>query len=120
MSIEGLEERIGHRFSNRELLEQALTHRSAGSPHNERIEFLGDAILNFLIAEELYRRFPNFREGELTRLRASLVKGVTLARLARQMDLGGLLRLGGGELKSGGRHRESILADALEAVLGAV
>ncbi len=120
MTIERLAVRIGHRFSKLELLEQALTHRSAGGPHNERLEFLGDAILSFLVAEELFRRFPHCREGELTRMRASLVRGTTLARLAGQLGLGTVLRLGGGELKSGGRERESILADALEAILGAV
>ncbi len=120
MSRGQLTRRIGYSFSEKGLLEAALTHRSAGSLHNERLEFLGDAILNFLIAEELYRRFPSAREGELTRLRASLVKGTTLAQLARSLDLGGALRLGGGELKSGGRQRDSILADAFEAVVGAI
>ncbi len=120
MSRGQLTKRIGYSFSEKGLLEAALTHRSAGSLHNERLEFLGDAILNFLIAEELYRRFPSAREGELTRLRASLVKGTTLAQLARSLDLGGALRLGGGELKSGGRQRDSILADAFEAVVGAI
>ena len=120
MSRGQLTKRIGYSFSEKGLLEAALTHRSAGSLHNERLEFLGDAILNFLIAEELFRRFPSAREGELTRLRASLVKGTTLAQLARDLDLGGALRLGGGELKSGGRQRDSILADAFEAVVGAI
>jgi len=120
MSTGPLSERIGHRFSDTALLKQALTHRSAGSPHNERLEFLGDAVLSFLIAEALYRRFDHAREGELTRLRASLVKGPTLAALGRQLALGPELRLGSGELKSGGRERESILADAFEAILGAI
>lgn len=120
MSTERLSKQIGHRFSDTALLEQALTHRSAGSPHNERLEFLGDAVLNFLIAEAFYRRFDHAREGELTRLRASLVKGPTLAALSRQLALGPELRLGSGELKSGGRERESILADAFEAILGAI
>jgi ribonuclease-3 len=97
-----------------------LTHRSAGGEHNERLEFLGDAVLGFVVTDELFRRFPKAREGELTRLRARLVRASTLAGLARGLDLGGALRLGGGELKSGGRHRDSILADALEAVVGAV
>ncbi len=115
-----LSKRIGYAFSDQALLEQALTHRSAGSPHNERLEFLGDAILNFVIAEELYQRFAEAREGELTRLRASLVKGATLSALARELDLGAQLRLGSGELKSGGRGRDSILADAFEALVGAI
>ena len=120
MSKSRFAKRIGYEFSDEGLLEQALTHRSAGSGHNERLEFLGDAILNFVIAEELCRRFANAREGELTRLRASLVKGATLSGLARQLDLGAQLRLGGGELKSGGRGRDSILADAFEALVGAI
>lgn len=120
MSLEALRRRIGYGFSNTSLLEQALTHRSAGSPHNERLEFLGDAVLSFLIAEALFTQFPDAREGQLTRLRASLVKGETLAALARHLDLGTALRLGGGELKTGGRHRDSILADALEALVGAI
>lgn len=111
---------LGHRFERPELLEQALTHRSAGAEHNERLEFLGDAVLGFIMADELFRRFPKAREGELTRLRARLVRASTLAGLARALDLGMALRLGGGERKSGGRHRDSILADALEAVVGAV
>ncbi len=120
MSTGRFSKRIGYEFSDQSLLEQALTHRSAGSPHNERLEFLGDAILNFVIAEELYRRFETAREGELTRLRASLVKGATLSGLARELDLGAQLRLGSGELKSGGRGRDSILADAFEALIGAI
>ncbi len=120
MSTGRFSKRIGYEFSDQSLLEQALTHRSAGSPHNERLEFLGDAILNFVIAEELYRRFETAREGELTRLRASLVKGATLSVLARELDLGEQLRLGSGELKSGGRGRDSILADAFEALIGAI
>ncbi len=112
--------RIGYTFLDQGLLEQAVTHRSAGSPHNERLEFLGDAILNFVIAEVLYQRFAEAREGELTRLRASLVKGTTLSALARELDLGAQLKLGSGELKSGGRGRDSILADAFEALVGAI
>ncbi len=111
---------LGYSFSNLELLETALSHRSTGSRNNERLEFLGDSILSYVIAAELYRRFPEADEGGLSRLRALLVKGVTLAELARELDLGAYLHLGPGELKSGGRRRDSILADAFEAVLGAV
>ena len=120
MSLSRFSKRIRHQFSDQGLLEQALTHRSAGSPHNERLEFLGDAILNFVIAEELYRRFASAREGELTRLRATLVRGATLSALARELELGAHLRLGSGELKSGGRERDSILADGFEALVGAI
>lgn len=113
-------QRLSYRFSAPQLLESALTHRSAGSDNNERLEFLGDAVLNFVVASELYERFPEATEGELSRLRASLVKRETLAALARSLDLGGYLKLGSGEMKSGGHRRDSILADALEAVFGAV
>ncbi len=101
-------------------LETALTHRSVGSNNNERLEFLGDAILNFVIAEALYHQFPNVDEGKLSRLRASLVRGSTLAVLARDLSLGDYIVLGPGELKSGGFRRESILAGTLEAIIGAV
>lgn len=111
---------LGYEFSKARLIENALTHRSAGSNNNERLEFLGDAMLNFVIAAELYERFPKATEGELSRLRASLVKQDTLASLARQLNLGEFLTLGSGELKSGGQRRDSILADALEAIFGAV
>ena len=111
---------LAPRFARPELLERALTHRSAGGDHNERLEFLGDAVLGFLVSEELFRRFGDACEGDLTRLRARLVRESTLADLARRGGLGEDLRLGGGELKSGGRNRDSILADALEAVIGAV
>ncbi|MDE2089632.1 MAG: ribonuclease III [Gammaproteobacteria bacterium] len=117
---ERLNQRLGYKFADAGLIESALTHRSAGSNNNERLEFLGDAMLNFIIAAELYRCFPKATEGELSRLRASLVKQDTLAALARQIQLGGFLTLGGGELKSGGQRRDSILADALEAIFGAV
>jgi ribonuclease-3 len=113
-------QRLGFEFSDEHLLEQALTHRSAERTHNERLEFLGDSVLNFLVADALYRRFPESREGELTRLRARLVRGESLAAFARELDLGVYLNLGAGELKSGGRQRDSILADAFEAVIGAV
>lgn len=111
---------LGYRFSDTGLLTAALTHSSAGSVNNERLEFLGDAILSFTIAAELYARFPQASEGELSRLRASLVKGETLAQLARAIDVGSHLNLGHGELKSGGHTRGSTLADALEAITGAV
>jgi ribonuclease-3 len=107
-------------FNNTELLQQALTHRSVGSNNNERLEYLGDAILSFVIAEDLFKRFPQLKEGKLSRLRASLVKGVTLAEIARELNLGEVLILGPGELKSGGYRRESILADAVEAIFGAL
>ncbi|HEY5790615.1 MAG TPA: ribonuclease III [Gammaproteobacteria bacterium] len=116
----GLASRLGHRFAEPALLEQALTHRSAGAPHNERLEFLGDALLGMVIAAELYARYPHAGEGELTRMRASLVRRETLAQVARELDLGGQLRLGGGELKSGGFRRDSVLANAVEALLGAI
>ena len=107
-------------FNNADILQQALTHRSVGTNNNERLEYLGDAILSFIIAEELFRRFPQAKEGKLSRLRASLVKGVTLAEIARELNLGEVLILGPGELKSGGFRRESILADAVEAIFGAL
>jgi len=106
-------------FKDITLLQQALTHRSAASVNNERLEYLGDAILSFIIAEALFNHFPQAKEGKLSRLRASLVKGVTLAEIARELELGEVLILGPGELKSGGYRRESILADTVEAILGA-
>ncbi|MWJ26752.1 ribonuclease III [Halomonas sediminis] len=112
--------RIGYTFSDDALLELAMTHRSFGGRNNERLEFLGDSIVNFVIAEALYQRFPQAREGQLSRLRARLVKGQTLAELAREMSFGECLRLGSGEMKSGGHRRESILADAVEAIIGAI
>jgi len=112
--------RLGYRFREPALLVNALTHRSAGGRNNERLEFLGDAVLGMVIAEALYLRYPEASEGELSRLRAALVRKQTLAELARDLDLGEHLRLGSGELKSGGYRRESILADALEAIFGAV
>lgn len=112
--------RLDYAFLKPALLEQALTHRSYSGKHYERLEFLGDSVLNLAISFELYKRFPELAEGELTRLRASLVKQETLAQLARELALGDSLMLGGGELKSGGFDRDSILADSLEAVIGAV
>jgi ribonuclease-3 len=115
-----LSRRLNYAFIDGALLKRAITHRSKGATNNERLEFLGDSVLNFIIAAELYERFPRLTEGELTRLRARLVKQETLARLARGVKLGECLELGGGEFKSGGHDRDSILADALEAVFGAV
>ncbi len=120
MSHDALLSRLSYRFEHPALLRQALTHRSFGTPNNERLEFLGDGVLNCLIAALLYHRFPNLAEGNLSRLRASLVNQETLSRLAQSLDLGTYLRLGEGELKSGGFRRPSILADAIEAVLGAI
>lgn len=111
---------LGHRFAEPALLISALTHRSFGADHNERLEFLGDGILDFVIAAELYRRFPQLPEGDLSRLRAHLVRQDTLHQLALRLQLGDCLRLGEGELRSGGAQRPSMLADALEAVLGAI
>jgi ribonuclease-3 len=111
---------LAYVFQQPELLEEALTHRSASPRNNERLEFLGDALLSLVMAECLFQRYPQASEGELSRLRANLVKGETLAELARSLKLGENLRLGQGELKSGGPQRESILADALEAIFAAV
>lgn len=111
---------LGYEFRNPQLLDHALTHRSAGSRNNERLEFLGDAVLSLVIAEALYQQLPEATEGELSRLRATLVRRETLAELARGLELGDYLTLGSGELKSGGFRRESILSDALEAVFGAL
>ncbi|MFG6137475.1 MULTISPECIES: ribonuclease III [Halomonas] len=119
-SLTQFSRRIGHDFAQPDLLELALTHRSYGGRNNERLEFLGDSIVNFVIAEDLFQRFPQAREGQLSRLRARLVKGQTLAELAREMEFGGHLLLGSGEMKSGGHRRDSILADAVEAVIGAI
>ena len=111
---------FGHRFADQGLLAQALTHRSAGAPHNERLEFLGDALLDLIAAEALYQRFPRADEGALTRARAELVRESTLARIARRLDVGPRLMLGPGEMKTGGHRRDSILSDALEAVIAAI
>ncbi|WP_300271865.1 ribonuclease III [Halomonas sp.] len=119
-TLNAFSRRLGHDFGDDALLELAMTHRSYGGQNNERLEFLGDSIVNFVIAEALFRRFPEAREGQLSRLRARLVKGQTLAELAREMGFGEHLRLGSGEMKSGGHRRESILADAVEAVIGAI
>lgn len=111
---------LGHAFADATLLERALTHRSAGHENNERLEFLGDALLNMLVAELVFELHPRATEGEMTRLRAALVNGTALAEMARGEELGDRLRLGAGELKSGGFRRDSILADALEAVIAAI
>jgi ribonuclease-3 len=115
-----LGDRLGHAFGAPELFVQALTHRSFGATHNERLEFIGDAVLNCAVAAALFARFPTLAEGDLSRLRANLVNRDTLARVARRLDLGASIRLGEGEQRSGGAERPSLLADALEAVFGAV
>lgn len=118
--LKHVEQQIGYRFTDPSLLIRAMTHRSADRAHNERLEFLGDAVLGFLVAALLYERLPDADEGELSRLRASLVNRDTLASLARQLSLGEFIVLGAGERKSGGRDRTSILCDAFEALLGAL
>ncbi|EEX39064.1 ribonuclease III [Vibrio sp. Vb2880] len=118
--ISRLETKLGYQFNNAELISLALTHRSANGKHNERLEFLGDSILSFVIADDLYHRFPKVNEGDMSRMRATLVRGNTLAELGREFDLGDYLKLGPGELKSGGFRRDSILADAVEAIIGAI
>lgn len=110
---------LGHSFSDARLLEQALTHRSASHINNERLEFLGDALVNLFVAELVFERHPRSDEGDMTRLRAALVNGPALAEIARAADVGARLHLGSGELKSGGRRRDSILADAFEALVAA-
>ncbi len=129
--ITALESALGHRFRRRELLEQALTHAShahetesrapsSGTRDNEQLEFLGDSVLGFLTSQELYRRFPGFHEGELSKMRAHMVSAAHLVHVANELELGRYLRLGRGEEKSGGRHKSALLADALEAVLAAL
>ena len=118
--LQKLEQRINYQFSDQALLEQALTHRSHSAKHNERLEFLGDSVLNFVVASLLFKRFQKIDEGDLSRLRANLVKQATLADIAQRLELSDYLRLGEGELKSGGFRRPSILSDALEAIFGAV
>lgn len=117
---EWLRDKLGYECRDPALLEAALTHRSAGSSHNERLEFLGDAVLNCVVARLVFDEFAAADEGDLSRFRASLVSGESLAVIAAEIDLGNQLRLGSGELKSGGFRRKSILADALEALFGAV
>ncbi|MBL8439404.1 MAG: ribonuclease III [Zoogloeaceae bacterium] len=118
--LAGFQQALGYAFSDVGLLNQALIHRSHGEPHNERLEFLGDGVLNAVIAAELYQRFDALKEGELSRLRASLVRQEGLHQVANTLNLGEHLKLGEGEMKSGGHRRPSILADALEAVFGAI
>ena len=119
--IETLCQQLDYRFKNPQLLEDALSHRSfRGNKNNERLEYLGDAVLNFVIAAALFRQNIRAREGELSRLRANLVRGETLTDLAKEFELGKYLRLGAGELKTGGAQRKSILADGMEAVVGAI
>ena len=118
--MEKLQKNIDYSFNNIDLLRQALTHRSVGKQNNERLEFLGDSVLGSIISRELYQRFPSIDEGQLSRLRSHMVRGQTLAKLAKQINLSEQLILGQGELKSGGFRRESIQADAFEAVLGAI
>ena len=119
MDFEGFSGAIGYRFNDPALLARALTHRSYSAEHNERLEFLGDSVVNCAVALQLYRKFPGLTEGELSRLRASLVSQPSLAAIAVATGFGGQLRLGEGELKSGGAKRPSMLADAVEAVIGA-
>nr|WP_041771373.1 ribonuclease III [Psychromonas sp. CNPT3] len=118
--LKRLERRIGYKFNNFALLKQALTHRSALGAHNERLEFLGDSILSFVISTDLYLRFPKVNEGDLSRMRATLVCGKMLAEIGREFELGDSLILGPGELKSGGFRRDSIIADGVESIIGAV
>jgi ribonuclease III len=118
--VQWVRDRLGYEVREVALFSAALTHRSAARPHNERLEFLGDAVLNLSIAEHLFRGNPQANEGDLSRLRASLVSSPPLAEIAAQIGLGEVLRLGSGELKTGGFRRESILADALEALFGAI
>ena len=120
MDLEGFCLRLGYRFSDFDLLCRALTHSSHGAPHNERLEFLGDSVLNCAVALELYGKFAQLAEGDLHRLRANIVNDQSLAVAAKAFDLGSDLLLGEGELRSGGAQRPSILAGALEAVIGAV
>ena len=120
LTTSGLQDRLQHRFAQPQLLELALTHRSFSSQHNERLEFLGDSVLNLAVSRMLYSALRDQPEGDLSRVRANLVKQDTLHRLAVDLGLSGLIRLGEGEMRSGGQKRPSILADALEAIIGAV
>lgn len=120
MKQDALERRLGYQFKDSERLELALRHRSSGVQNNERLEYLGDAVLGMIIAEALFQRHAGAKEGDLTRARARLVKEPRLAEIARSMQLGPHLSLGSGELKSGGRDRDSILSDAVEAIIGAI
>ena len=115
-----LQRRLGYRFNDQSLLQQALSHKSAGKPDNERLEYLGDSILGFVIAENLYHRFPELPEGDLTRMRATLVSNPALADVAREIDLQNCLRMGKGEMKNQVFNQDSILSDAMEALVGAL
>ncbi len=115
-----LQVRLGYAFRQQALLQQAVTHRSFSADHNERLEFLGDSVLNLSVAHMLYAQLANLPEGDLSRVRANLVKQDTLHQLAKTLDLPAVMRLGEGEMRSGGQNRPSILADALEAIIGAV
>ncbi len=119
-SISILSNKLEYTFKNADLLDEALTHRSVSARNNERLEFLGDGILNFVIAHELFKLYPDVKEGDLSRLRANLVNKDSLAEIALELNLGDVIKLGSGELKSGGFRRPSILADAVESILGAV
>lgn len=120
IELQNLELKLGYSFQNIRLLDQALTHRSFGAVHNERLEFLGDSILGMIIAKELYDRFPKCPEGDLTRMRSTLVRETTLAELARAFGIGNCLKLGPGELKTGGFRRDSLISDAVESIIGAM
>ncbi len=120
IDLSSLQQRIGYQFNHASLARQALTHRSARREHNERLEFLGDALLGFLVAEQAWRAHPNASEGDLTIMRAAVINSATLCEVAVNLDLGSLLELGAGEAKSGGRQRESILATAMEALIAAI
>lgn len=120
MRIDAIERKIGYKFKDQSLLSQALTHRSHGAPNNERLEFLGDSVLNCVVARVLFERFSSLAEGDLSRVRANLVNQQSLYDVATTLELGQHVMLGQGELRSGGSGRPSILADALEAVFGAV
>jgi len=118
--LDQLQSTLDYRFSNLDLVRQALTHRSAGRKNNERLEFLGDALLDFIVGELLYEAYPEASEGDLTRMRAAIVNKTALASLAKEISLGEYLYLGAGEASSGGKQRESILADTFEAIIAAV
>ena len=119
-SLKSLQQKLGYVFTRPNLLQQALTHRSAKLEHNERLEFLGDSVLELVIAEHLYQRFPQLNEGQLSRMRSAMVRGETLSSLAQHYAVGEHLILGKGEKKEGGKHRDSTLANAFEAIIGAV
>ena len=119
-AIDALLKKLEYTFNSIELLDEALTHRSFAAKNNERLEFLGDGILNFVIAHELFKSYPDVQEGDLSRLRANLVNKESLAEIANKLELGDVIKLGSGELKSGGFRRPSILADTVESIFGAV